>query len=115
METLILALQLFSGLAFLGYGIACLGFGAMEAEFTRYGLQPYRTTVGFFEIFGGLGLLVGVGFLWIGFLAAIGLAILMALGVGVRWRVGDRWWQMIPAGLLGMISLYLVFQLAPIG
>ena len=115
METVTLSLQVLAGLAFLGYGIACLGFGAMEAEFARYGLSQYRRTVGFFEVLGGSGLLLGLGYEPFGFLAALGLAVLMALGVGVRWRVGDRWWQMIPAAALGVIAMYLFVQLSPKG
>lgn len=80
----------------------------MEAEFERYGLQRFRKTVGALEILGGSGLLVGLYIVPITYLAATGLAVLMALGVAVRWRIGDRWWQMLPAAVLGALNLYFL-------
>lgn len=111
MGTLNLFLQVSTGMAFLGYGFACLAGGAMEAEFNRYGLQPFRRTVGALEILGGSGLLVGLYLSPITYLAAAGLAVLMAMGVAVRWRIGDRWWQMMPAAVLGVLNLYFLIRL----
>lgn len=110
MGTITLFIQVVSGLAFLGYGIACLGFGTMEAEFKRYGLEPFRFGVGLLEIAGGLGLLAGLYFPPLTVAAGGGLALLMAMGVVVRWRLRDTWAQMAPAAILGGMNGFLVLR-----
>lgn len=110
METITLFIQVVCGLAFLGYGIACIGFGTMEAEFKRYGLEPFRVLVGLLEIAGGLGLLLGLYFAPLTVAAAAGLTLLMAMGVVVRWRLRDSWAQMAPAAILGGMNLFLVVR-----
>jgi len=100
-------LQAVSALAFLGYGLACLGYGAMEAEFRRYGLEPFRRWVGLLEVCGGAGLVAGFFVPSLALLASAGLAILMGMGVVVRWRLGDSIAQLAPAFTLGIINLLI--------
>ncbi|MEM8710773.1 MAG: DoxX family protein [Planctomycetota bacterium] len=90
---------LISALAFLGYGAACLFTQSMIAEFERFGLARFRSTVGVREILGGAGLLVGLYFQPILLVASGGLTALMALGVATRLRVGDSALLTAPAAL----------------
>jgi len=107
METFIIILQGASGLAFLGYGVACLCFGGMKAEFERYGLTEFRRWIGCLEILGGLGLWLGFYVTAFSILASAGLAVLMIIGVLVRWRLRDTWVQMAPAMLLGGVNMLI--------
>lgn len=110
MEAFTFLVQIFSALAFLGYGCACLGFGAMKAEFKRFGLEPYRAWVGLLEILGGLGLLVGLYYEPIALIAAGGLTLLMAMGIIVRLRIGDHWIQIVPAAILGGMNFFVALR-----
>ena len=75
----------------------------MRSEFARYGLANQRNLVGFLQIMGACGLLVGKQDEWIGQLAAGGLALMMLVGVGVRIKIKDTFIQTLPA--LGYLAL----------
>lgn len=113
METFILIAQTLTGLAFLAYGTACLCFGGMRAEFVRYGLAPFRPWIGLLEILGGLGLWLRLLLPLFTLAASAGLALLMAMGVIVRWRLRDTWWQMAPAAILGLVNALLFLHTLP--
>ncbi len=98
------------GFAFLYYGILCLFSEQMVAEFRRYRLARFRKLVGALEVVGGLGVLYGIFFTPLMVLATAGLALLMLLGVFARIRIRDPLVQMLPALLLMLISLYILFQ-----
>ncbi len=107
MEHLIFISQTLTGLAFLAYGIACLCFGGMKAEFERYGLSPFRPWIGLLEILGGLGLWLGLFLPLLTLAASAGLALLMMMGVIVRWRLRDTLMQVAPAAILGGVNALL--------
>jgi len=86
-----------SGIGFLVYGYQCLSSQFMKAEFARFKVPHYRTLTGVLEILGGIGVLLGVRLPILGIAAASGLALLMALGVVARIRVGDGLVQCSPA------------------
>ena len=101
----------FTAITFIIYGVLCLSLGHMSAEFKRYKLQRFRKTVGFFEVLGGLGLLVGLQFNYILQASSLGLIILMFLGVGVRVKIKDPILQILPAFTLMVINMY-IFRLS---
>lgn len=79
----------------------------MALEFERYQLEKYRVLVGWLEILGAVGLIVGLKFNLLFLLATCGLAVLMGLGVYTRYRVGDSILQIMPALLLFLVCCYL--------
>lgn len=97
-----------SGLGFLIYGYQCLRSSFMVAEFERFRVPKYRTLTGVLEILGGLGVLVGLMMPLIGMLSALGLCLLMLLGVVTRIKIKDSLIQCLPAaffcGLNGWIA-----------
>lgn len=82
----------------------------MVAEFERYGLSKYRVLTGVLQVLAAVGLLVGLKISWIGSLAAAGLALQMACGLGVRIHLGDAWLLCMPAAtymiICGALALY---------
>lgn len=108
--TLFTALTVLSGVAFVIYGISCLGSQAMAREFTRFGLARFRVLVGALEVLGGAGLLLGLWSLPLLAASAAGLALLMALGVGVRIRLRDGVLLTLPALVLFVVNGYLAVQ-----
>ena len=96
-------------LAFLGYGLACLFSNHMVAEFERCGLSRMRRLTGALEVLGALGLAAGYFSRPIGMAAAIGLTLLMVLGVITRVRVGDTLLATMPALVLLMMNAFVAY------
>ena len=103
-------LAAFNGLSFLFYGLSCLFSSRMRCEFARYGLARFRVLTGALQLAGATGMLVGLsGHATPGFLAAGGLALQMAMGVGVRVHIRDRWYQALPALGYGCLNAWLAW------
>lgn len=101
-------LALVSGLSFVYYGVEILSRPRLEEEFSRYGLNDFRGLVGVLELLGGAGVILGVVLAPLGALAALGLSVLMLLGIVVRIRIGDAPRLMAPAALLCLLNSALV-------
>jgi hypothetical protein len=108
MELVYYASTLVSAVLFLGYGVLCLTANGMAAEFERFGLRRYRMLIGALEVLGAVGLVVGQWLPPVLVMSAGGLAVLMVLGVATRIRVGDSAVEMLPAGILGLMNLFIV-------
>jgi hypothetical protein len=102
---------LLSGLAFLGYSIAYFTGPKMKAEFKRFGLEKYALMTVLFEIIGALGLLTGYFYSLklLLELSAIGLSILMLLGVLVRLKVKDGLFVTLPAFFFFLLNAYIAW------
>lgn len=99
-----------SGLTFIFYGLLCLTTSHMINEFERYKLLRFRNLVGFLELLGGTGLLIGLRYSFIKMVASLGLSILMLLGVIVRVKIKDSFILIIPAFILMILNLYIFYQ-----
>ena len=84
----------------------------MVYEFQRYGIPQYRHLTGILQLSAALGLLAGHIQPWMAQVAAGGLALQMACGLIVRFRIGDCWYQCVPAGAYLLLCTYLVLSLA---
>lgn len=97
-----------SSASFLWYGASLVRSRAMEAEFERYHLAPYRTLTGALQIAAAAGLLAGLRVRPLLLLSAGGLAAMMLGAIVVRVRVGDPLPATIPALLLLCLNLFIV-------
>ncbi|ADE55751.1 DoxX family protein [Coraliomargarita akajimensis] len=102
--------QLFCALSFLGYGLSCLFASHMTAEFQRYGIPQYRVLTGSLQILAAVGLLAGIWLPWLSGLAAAGLALQMACGLGLRIHIGDSWIKCLPAASYLLLCGWLATQ-----
>jgi len=102
---------LLSGIAFLGYSIAFFTGPKMKLEFKRFGLEKYALTTVCFEVIGALGLLLGYFFSFkiLLELSALGLSILMLLGVVVRLKVKDGLFMTLPAFFFFVLNAYIAW------
>ncbi len=105
--TLPLILTWLSGVSFICYGFLCLANGAMSEEFERYGLTAFRKLVGFLELLGGVGALLGLIYPALLMASTAGLSLLMFLGVIVRLKIKDPLIQIVPAFTLMLINAYI--------
>lgn len=99
-----------TSVSFIFYGLSCLFSNRIVAEFERYKLQRFRHLVGSLQIAGSLGLVGGLWFPELGTAAAIGLGVLMAMGLMVRHRLNDTMIQMLPAAAYLVLNSYLTIE-----
>ena len=97
-------LSIISGISFIFFGLACFFSNVFINEFYRYGLSEYLKIVGFFQLLGGMGCIVGVFYKRLLIISSFGLSIMMLLGVAVRVKINDTFFQTLPA------ILYLVIN-----
>ena len=90
-------LSFFSGISFIFFGLACFYSDLFIDEFYRYGLSEHRTIVGFFQLLGGIGSILGFFDRRILIISSLGLSVMMLLGVGVRIKINDTFIQTLPA------------------
>ena len=102
------ALILFSGISFLVYGVGCFTSRHLKHEFVRYGFSAQRKQIGFLQICGAAGLLVGLWVPLFGKAGAGGLALMMLFGILVRIKIHDNLRQTTPAVLYFLVNTYLV-------
>jgi hypothetical protein len=105
---LLVTLVLISALAFFFYGGETLFATPPRGEYERYGMPRLRVFAGSMQLLGGAGLLVGLWITPIGLAGAVGLTLMMVLGLVVRYRVHDAPRLMVPAGTLGAINAALI-------
>jgi hypothetical protein len=107
---MLVVLAVFSAVSFYAYGVGCLLAAHMVVEFNRYGLAKFRALTGILQLLGAVGLTIGVlGVPVIGFLAAIGLSLQMALGVGVRIKIRDSLLQCMPAFFYFCLNAWIAY------
>lgn len=109
---MLLALVIFNAASFLAYGLGCVFSQRMRGEFIRYRLSRFRTLVGVLQIMGAIGQVTGLWLAWAGLLSAIGLVVLMLLGVTVRIIIKDSVLQTLPAGLYMLLNAVLCYLFA---
>lgn len=105
---LLVTLALISGLSFAIYGFQTLFGTPPRGEYERYGMPHVGKFVGSTQLLGAFGVLLGIAYAPLGALAAAGLALMMGLGLIVRYRIHDAPRLMIPAASLGAINSVLV-------
>ena len=109
--SILTAVTLFCAFSFYLYGWSCLKTQRMVAEFKRYKLSQYRRLTGNLQLLGATGLILGLLFPIIGGLAAAGLSLQMACGLGVRIRIEDTWVQCLPAIIYMLACGWIATQL----
>ena len=102
-------LTVISALSFIYYGLTFFTNSKMKEEFERYNLAKFRSLIGFLQLLGGLGLLIGM--LWnpILIVSAGGLALLMLIGFGVRIKMKDGLLDSLPSFIFMLINGYIFF------
>lgn len=106
---ILIVLTLVSAFSFLFYGLTFFTNSGMKAEFERYDLDKFRNLVGYLQLMGGVGLIIGLFWepaLWI---SSSGLCLLMLIGFGVRIKMKDGFLESLPSFLFMIINGYLFF------
>ena len=101
-----------SATLFLYYGLSVLFSDAMVTEFDQFGLPDLRKVTGILELLGAVGLFVGYLIPPLVIAASGGLALLMALGLAVRFRSGSSLQDSLAALAMLLINLYICLYAA---
>ena len=83
----------------------------MAAEFRRYRLSRFRRLTGILQLLGAIGLITGLFLPWVGGIAAAGISLQMACGLGIRVKIGDSWMLCLPAASYMLLCGWLAIQL----
>lgn len=105
--SLVRGLALFSGIAFLIYGVLCFNSQFMVDDFHRFGIDQLRVLTGVLEILGGAGLLVGLAWLPALRMASAGLTLLMLIAFAIRVHMRDSVALSLPSFLFTLLNLYI--------
>ena len=106
-----LGLSILSGVSFFFFGFAFFFNDLFISEFDSYGLTEYREVVGFFELLGGIGCILGILYKKVLILSSLGLSIMMLLGVVVRIKINDTFIQTLPALLFFLVNVVLFLDI----
>ncbi len=68
----------------------------------------FRVFVGLMQLLGAVGVIVGLFFAPVGVVAALGLVVMMFLGLAARYRIRDAPRLMLPAANLAILNAILV-------
>ncbi|MCX6482985.1 MAG: DoxX family protein [Mycobacterium sp.] len=107
MNTLYQILKPLSAILFLYYGAAVLFSNAMVTEFEQFGLPNFRKLTGILELLGAAGLIAGYFIPPLVVVASGGLALLMVLGLAVRFRSRSTLPDSLAALAMLLINLFI--------
>jgi hypothetical protein len=97
-------------IAFIFYGYNCLFSHTLVKEFDRFKLSAVqRKITGIAQLAGALGLLLGLLYYPLGFLASLGLSVLMLLGFMIRLKVKDSFVAAAPSIILVFVNAYFFY------
>ena len=82
----------------------------MKSEFKRWGISKFRLIVGFAQLTGGFGLILGYYFPIMTLLSSFGLAVLMLLGFILRIMVNDGVLKSLPSLFYFLINVFIFFN-----
>ena len=106
-----LGLSITSGVSFIFFGLACFFSDVFMNEFDRYGLSKFLNIVGFFQLLGGMGCIIGIFYRKLLIISSLGLSVMMLLGVGVRVKINDTLIQTLPALIYLIINTTIFIDL----
>ena len=108
--SLILAIIMFNATSFIIYGISSFFSERMRKEYVRWGYNKERKLIGFFQILGGIGLIIGLYIPKFLYVSSFMLSIIMLLAIVVRIKIKDGIIEMLPAITYLFLSLVIFFN-----
>ena len=88
---------IFTAISFIIYGLSSFQSRRMASEYKRWGFEKSRSIIGFFQLIGGLGLILGFKYQSILLASSIGIAVMMFFAIIVRLKIKDSLIETLPA------------------
>jgi len=82
----------------------------MIEEFSRWGVKKLRVLVAFFQMMGGIGLLLGLYNIWLLFLVSFLLTLMMIIAIIIRVKVKDSFMMTLPAIIYALLNLIIFYN-----
>ncbi|MAI23006.1 MAG: hypothetical protein CL828_03025 [Crocinitomicaceae bacterium] len=101
---------LFSAVSFVFYGINSLASKKMATEYERWGFKNQRIILGFCQLLGGLGLLVGLMAPILLSITSFLLTCMMLTAVFVRIQIKEPFVKMLPAMLYVVLNSVIFYN-----
>ena len=102
-------LILFSSISFVIYSLNSIFSKRMILEFSRWGVGNLRILVASFQMFGAIGLLLGMYNIWLLCLASFLLVLMMISAVIIRIRVKDSILMTLPAIIYALVNSVIFY------
>lgn len=100
-----------SSISFLGYGISYFTSPHMKSEFKRFQLEKLGLLTIILQLIGALGLFIGFWFYTpLLLISALGLSLMMLLGLLVRFKLKDNLWVSLPALVFMLLNAYIFWN-----
>ena len=103
-------LILFSSISFVIYSLNSIFSKRMISEFSRWGVGNLRILVASFQMFGGIGLLLGMYNIWLLCLVSFFLTLMMIIAIIIRIRVRDSFLLTVPALMYALLSFIIFYS-----
>ena len=91
------AIIIFTAISFIIYGVSSFQSRRLAKEYKRWGFEKSRSIIGFFQLTGGLGLVLGFKYQSILLASSIGIALMMFFAIIVRFKIKDSLIEILPA------------------
>ena len=100
----------FTGISFIIYGINSFFSKKMISEYERWGYKNQRIILGTCQLFGGLGLFVGLSIPPLLTVTSFLLVCMMLTAVFVRVKLKEKIGKMLPAILYFVLNLIIFYN-----
>ena len=105
-----LSILIFSAISFIFYGITSFFSKRMLSEYARWGYGNQRILLGCLQLFGGIGLLIGIVNPILLSVASFLLTIMMVTAIFVRIKIKDSIVQMSPAIFYTVLNFIILYN-----
>jgi|TARA_B110000459_G_C16324810_1_gene365237 uncharacterized membrane protein YphA (DoxX/SURF4 family) len=109
---LTLVLIVFSAVSFIFYGLNSFYSKRMVSEYSRWGYDKLRVFLGWCQLLGGLGLLIGLlpGFSLLTSVTSFLLTIMMLTAVFTRIKSKDKLLYTLPSVFYSIINAFIFYN-----
>tara|TARA_B100000123_G_scaffold157557_1_gene116551 strand:- start:74 stop:424 length:351 start_codon:yes stop_codon:yes gene_type:complete len=101
---------LFSAFSFIIYGYSSFMSKRMISEYSRWGFTDQRKIIGFFQLLGGIGLIVGIKVNILLFITSLSFIIMMLFAIVVRIKIKDGIVEILPAITYLFLNIMIFYK-----
>ncbi len=94
----------FTAISFVVYSLHSFFSKRMNLEFSRWKIGNLRTLVASFQMLGAVGLMLGLYYVWLLFLASFFLTLMMISAIIVRVQIKDSFLMTLPAIIYAVLN-----------
>ena len=101
---------LFTAISFVIYGYSSFMSKRMISEYSRWGFADQRKIIGFFQLLGGIGLLIGIKVNILLFITSLSFIIMMLFAIIVRIKIKDGIVEILPAITYLFLNIMIFYK-----